>query len=547
MTALFVIEAPFKIKALKETLEHLEIDAKVVATKGHIMQMPERLTPLSIDRTFQEQGRAPRDPEALVRLRETARECNALYIATDADQEGDVIAWDVHEVLKDIFPQTLRVKLCGMDRKSVEEAIREASPIRKEDAVPGRTRAILDRMIGGLFSHDGVAVGRVSTALLGIVAKHTPATATLRLQAPDEGRGRPWNAEFPVTAPLTREVARKLAGTALPAIGKADRKETQRPKPASMGEILVRAGDEMDISPAEAADAMQKSYEAGRLSYPRAAAKGLNMEAIANIGAMFRKAGYKFDEKGVHPKGEDEVHDAPHPIGAFNVNSKPHAVGSVEGVRTLIGRDLVRTGQDTVVEFALTADLHRFLIAEEFSAEIADLVCGASWRRESGPRYPGQDHYTDSTIIERRPDTALLERAVELGVGRPSTWARHIEKIMERDLFDDRLELTAKGQRWVDGSPAVLLDPRLAAGIDRALENFPSRIMDSDDREPWEILAQAIVSKLPEAIRIPMMKAIEGVDPKPRVDLVADYGLDHSVVADIAQRRAPAPAYTPYD
>src|SRR3546814_13584359 len=88
-----------------------------------------------------------------------------------SDLEGDVIAWDVAELIRDIHPDPVRVRLRGMDAESIREAIVNPSPVRREDAIPGRTRAIIDRLVGATFSANGVAVGRVGTALLGRVAQ----------------------------------------------------------------------------------------------------------------------------------------------------------------------------------------------------------------------------------------------------------------------------------------------------------------------------------------------------------------------------------------
>src|SRR3546814_3219567 len=73
-----------------------------------------------------------------------------------------------------------------MDAESIREAIVNPSPVRREDAIPGRTRAIIDRLVGATFSANGVAVGRVGTAILGLVAQQPPAVRKLRLAARSE-------------------------------------------------------------------------------------------------------------------------------------------------------------------------------------------------------------------------------------------------------------------------------------------------------------------------------------------------------------------------
>ncbi len=64
--------------------------------------MPKRATPLGIDRASATSSRKLIDPLIGQRLREAAMESDNVFVATDADQEGDVIAWDVAELLSDI-------------------------------------------------------------------------------------------------------------------------------------------------------------------------------------------------------------------------------------------------------------------------------------------------------------------------------------------------------------------------------------------------------------------------------------------------------------
>src|SRR3546814_18737427 len=112
------------------------------------MSMPGRLTPIGIDRSMRDFARAPLDPTIAHRIREEVAKAGRVVIATDADAEGDVIAWDVAELIRDIHPDPVRVRLRGMDAESIRAAIVNPSPVRREDAIPGRTRATPARQAG---------------------------------------------------------------------------------------------------------------------------------------------------------------------------------------------------------------------------------------------------------------------------------------------------------------------------------------------------------------------------------------------------------------
>nr|WP_250808007.1 toprim domain-containing protein [Neorhizobium tomejilense] len=524
MSNLFIIEAPGKAQQLKELLEKIGVPAEVQATIGHLYAMPTKLDPLGVDTGFREFERKLIKPDIGERIRDLAQAARHVYVATDADQEGDVIAWDVAELISDINDSPYRVRLKGMDEESVRAALDETTLVNKRDAVPGRTRAIVDRMIGSVFSKDGVAVGRVSTALLGLVRDNPMTTLRLKLVAPASDNGRPWLAETDVLAPLDAKMADRLAKVRFPPLGvKSTAPRPYTRPPGNMGDIMVRAGDELDMSPKEAASSLQKLYEAGRMSYPRAGSKGISRSALRKVHAVLMKSGYEFKAEKVAEKKETDVHDAPYPIGDVAIQKDPTKQGFDEGIRTLVARDLVRSGQSHTVQLGVGETAGKFLVTQGFPNAVCDFVASLHWRREEGPRFPGQESWPKSGVVERRQDTVLLRAAIDHGLGRPSTWDKQIEKFLERGLVDGDFKLTAKGRHWVAASPGLLLDPRISAYIEDACEKTLSGMMDHPEREPWEILAERIVSVLPDEIRKPLFAAVDAEPLHPKEDPTAQF------------------------
>lgn len=534
MPDLFVIEAPGKAQGFEKALRSLGTDARVQATKGHLYAMPDTLDPVGIDKNMHEYMRAPRDIKVVRRLRDEARQADRVFIATDADQEGDVIAWDVYKLIEDIHSEAYRVRLKGMDQESIAEAIQAATTVSELDAVPGRTRAIVDRLIGATFSKDGVAVGRVSTALLGLVAEMKSSPLKLILSAPAKDGGRPWIAETQVKPPLSADIARRLGDIALPAIDFA-KSTFQQGRPGHMGDIMVRAGDVLDMSPTEAATDLQSLYETGRLSYPRSGSRGMSKSVSDRLAKIFRQANVRF--KQVSEKSDSEVHDAPYPIGKIDVTNDPERMGTEEGLRTLIGRDLAKAGTTRKVEKADATPLRQFLISEGFSEPVAQFVVSLDWRRDMGPRYPGQESWAESRVIQRRPDTVLLEAAIEAGLGRPSTWARHVDAFMTRGLVDNNLNLTAKGKAWIAASPEELLDVRMSAAIERACETT-ALSNSSTKAAPWETLAGRIVTALPGRLKDAVAKTTATTGARSRRDYSADAQLADVGLTDKPQTEA---------
>ncbi len=515
---LWIIEAPGKAKILNGILLNLGMtDFHVQATIGHIMGMPEKLTPVGIDRDLKEFMRRPLRDGVAMQIVAAAENSDEIIIATDADTEGDVIATDVADLVRHLNKKISRVRLKGMDDESVREAIVEAVDFRREDATPGRTRAILDRIIGATFSSNGIAVGRVGTALLGLVASGAVTTNRLLLVAPAKDGGRPWRAECDVLPPLTTEMAEKLSRTSLPMLSmKSTATETTAPR--HTGDILVRASEMFDVEPAEVAKAMQASYESSRMSYPRSKSRGMSRSATRKMKRILEQAGARFNEDAVADKPDSSPHDAPHPLGPVTLAMDPLKLGLNEGVRQMVARDLVTSGRVATVHHAATSELQAFLLRTGFSEEVATYITGLDWRRDHGPTV-SREAWGKSAIIRRRPDAAVLEAAIRHGLGTPSTWGDHIKRFINRGLVDDDLRLTQKGRDWLKASPPALLDVRIAAAIEKAIESpLPASVATQSGLEPWQTQARRILMALPEAIRLPILATVDVDAPAPGID-----------------------------
>ncbi|ANT63077.1 hypothetical protein AYJ57_21640 (plasmid) [Salipiger sp. CCB-MM3] len=202
-----------------------------------------------------------------------------------------------------------------------------------------------------------------------------------------------------------------------------------------------------------------------------------------------------------------------YPIGDVDVSKDPRKLGDDHGVRTMVARNMVRSSLPRERQIARSGEIETFLKRSGFDDKVAKFVAGRNWTREIGPRFPGEKTFQESSTTQRMPDTVLLEKAVALGLGRPSTWANHIENFIERELCDENLQLTEKGQSWAAASPDELLNPRLSNLTENACEHVLPGMMEDAEREPWSILAEKISSSLPEGLSAAMGHDLE---PEPK-------------------------------
>lgn len=517
----WIIEAPGKKRYLEETLKLLGRDAFVVFTKGHLYRFPlrekgKKSSPI-IDKNFNDFGREPLDSNILHRIREVVKLCPNVMVATDADQEGDVIAWDVASLIRDIAPNPSRIPLKGMDSDSVLEALSAKGPVKRSAAVPGRTRRIIDILIGSAYSNTGIRVGRIGTALLGMVASEQPTTNFMRLSAPSSDGRSPWIAQCPIKSPITESIAKEIVGLSLPVLDPVETLDRTF-KPQHMGEIMIEAAETLGLSPSETAKAMQASYEAGKLSYPRSSSKGISRAAAVKMKSILAKAGKRANPDLLDTKTEKDVHDSPHPLGAVNLSLDPTKMSAEEGVRLLIARGIARAGMKHKYQRAKGEIVEKFLLSKGIPIKAAKYVGSLEWTRDLGSTIPGKKRWQKSEVYKRRSDAVLLETALKHNLGKPSTWGTHVEAFLKLGLVNSDLALTERGKEWLSRSPVELLDPEFSARIEEACDYVDQDIFKVRGKTPWQASAERIVKSLPPAITDRIIGAISGIPAKPEPD-----------------------------
>lgn len=526
-TSVWIIEATGKIGCLQKVLEQMNFHPEVIATRGHFCKMPESLSSVAIDKNFHETLRVP-DEAIINRIKDSINIMienggRDVYIATDDDAEGNVIAYDVYENIKDIIPNPCRVKLTALDKDSLQEALDNMGTVNKEDAIPGRTRAIVDRLIGAAFASQGISAGRVGSAILGIIAKDKPKPYRLNLVARAIDGGRPWRASIEVNNLITKEIAEKIIIAGFPEL---DYETTIRKivPPNDMGRILVRAGDAMNMSPKDAAKAMQNAYESGALSYPRAASRGMSKSAAQKISQSLRKTGWEFDKSCIPARTEGEPHDSPYPVGPVDISLDPKRIGPAEGIRVLIGRDLLLSGEKRKVQKHKKGVIPPYLESKGIPHDVAVYLDNLDWERDFGQPVPGENKSNDSYIETRRIDSVILETCLHHDIGKPSTWPNHIQNFIDKGLVDSDLNLTALGQEVLRQTPDILLNPKFSQAIMKACEADVK--LDGD--EPWDTLAKRIVNALPGDIKNKINSVTEepGAMDHEKIKVLQDLGID---------------------
>ena len=94
---LIIVESPAKANTIKKFLGG---NTKVVASMGHVRDLPKSKLAIDIENDFEPQYINIRGKAALINsLKKDAKNAKKVYLATDPDREGEAIAWHLAYLL----------------------------------------------------------------------------------------------------------------------------------------------------------------------------------------------------------------------------------------------------------------------------------------------------------------------------------------------------------------------------------------------------------------------------------------------------------------
>ena len=147
MSKLVIVESPAKAKTIQK---YLGEDYDVVASMGHIRNLPKSKLGIDIEHGFQPDYVEIKGKEELVQnLKKKGKKSDAVYLATDPDREGEAISWHLANVLG-LYgnPKAKRVTFNEITKPAVKAAIKSPTDINMNLVDAQQARRILDRIVG---------------------------------------------------------------------------------------------------------------------------------------------------------------------------------------------------------------------------------------------------------------------------------------------------------------------------------------------------------------------------------------------------------------
>ena len=176
MSYLVIVESPAKANTIKG---YLGSNYKVIASKGHIRDLPKSTLGIDVENGFEPHYINIRGKGDVIKeLRTEAKKASKVFLATDPDREGEAISWHIASQLG-IAPETAcRVTFNEITKNAVKEAIKNPRVIDTKLVDSQQARRILDRLIGFNLSEllwksvkSGLSAGRVQSIAARIITE----------------------------------------------------------------------------------------------------------------------------------------------------------------------------------------------------------------------------------------------------------------------------------------------------------------------------------------------------------------------------------------
>jgi len=444
---------------------------------------------------------------------------NTIYIATDPDREGEFIAWRLFAIFtKAGYSDIRRVTFNAITKKQVDESISKASDVDMNIVNAAIVRRLMDRLVGfraSKFANSWSikSLGRVQTPTCGfIVDRELEREAFVPVpyfsvhafasdmkfivrfhDKEDENRWRDSDGKFDSSRTNDRQMVDEVIA-ALESERKLmiedakDGSRISKPKPAfSTDTLLQAAGSYLGWGVGKTMSVAGALYNGGFITYLRTDSTRTDPEA-RNLARAHIESKWGSDHLGVAPgpgagsPKDSNAQDAHEAIRPTNIELESVEDGEQNRLYALIRARFLATqmSEAKYSSVALTTKVKGFNLPLNSKIEwrvhagweAAFIHTGRKQPLIERPNLdlmPGAVHSLDETddnpvfVEDQTKPTAryrqpsLVAQMKKSGIGRPSTYASTIKKLLERKYCETGsagLEPTNSGRTcWLEVAP----------------------------------------------------------------------------------------------
>ena len=479
---LVIVESPHKSKTIEK---YLGKDFKVVSSVGHIRDLSTSGKygfGVDIDNNFKPDYKIIKGKAKLVKeLKKDIKDADFVYLATAPDREGEAISWHLYDTLGLKEENYDRIVFNEITKKAVLDSFNKARKIDDNLVKSQETRRILDRIIGFRLSKlmqsktGGKSAGRVqSVALKLIVDREREIEAFIPEEYFEiEAKFNDFDAKLDTynhkkieikKESEAKEILSKLSNAFK--IESIDKKEKAKKSkfPFTTSTLEQEASTKLGFTSKKTMMIAQKLYEGinlkdgaeGLISYMRTDSVRLSDEFIKDTYGYIKDT-YGSEYVGYVKKSNktENVQDAHEAIRPTNINNNPEKIkeyltnDEYKLYSLIYYRALASLMKDAKVEATtviLDNNNYQFKVNGQILIFDGYLKVYSKYEDSEDKVLPDFSNYKSNVLVAntieytshttkppaRYTESKLIKEMEELGIGRPSTYAKTIDTIEER-------------------------------------------------------------------------------------------------------------------
>jgi len=481
---LVIVESPGKIKKINE---YLGSDYIVKASFGHVQDLDKKTLSIDVDNNFTPFYIISPDKSKVVKeLKDLASKCQEVILASDEDREGEAIAGSLKSVLKLKDPK--RIVFHEITKKAITDAVDNPRLIDQNLVDAQCARRLLDRLMGYkispiLWSYKiGESAGRVQSVVVRILVDKEKEIAdaisepflktTADFSIKDTKFNGTLNYQFTKIEDANTFLKSITKDTIFKVISVENKQSIRKPSAPFITSTLQQdASTKMGFAVKRTMDAAQKLYEAGLITYMRTDSTNLSEDALKSCEKYIKKEfGKEYSDMKTYTsknKGAQEAHEAIRPtqidksdpefnssdgdqqkiyqliwkrtVASQMANAKINIQTiSIDALKNKTSLLVFKSKQYNFISSLENIEFDGFLKLYDNSNEDDETVKGKIEIKEKDiidmNKLKVAEEYTKLPL--RFNEAGLIKFLEKNGIGRPSTYASIITKIIDRKYVE---------------------------------------------------------------------------------------------------------------
>ena len=487
---LVIVESPGKINKISQ---YLGSDYIVKASIGHVQDLDKNTLSIDVDDNFKPYYVTSPDKVKVVKeLKALAKDCSDIILAADGDREGEAIAHSLASVLNLKNPK--RIIFHEITKTALLKALEKPTTINYDMVYAQQARRLLDRLVGYKISPvlwkyltaGAKSAGRVQSVVVKIIIDQeneidksisnpyfkTTSEFTFKeetkLNAVLQNGNKMYQFE---TEESAKDFLAKInQGTIYKVISVQNKKSVRKPStPFITSSLQQEASTKLHFTVKRTMDVAQKLYENGLITYMRSDSPNISKDAIEDAKKYIIKT---FGEEYSDPKNYEsknsnsqDAHECvrpthledPEPEGIDGDQKKLYSLiwkrtiasqmsNAQVNVQT-IQIDILNNKESILmfndiqtyfVSILENVEFPGYLIVYDNSLEDEEKVIGKLAIKVKDKldlsKITISEEYTKPPL--RYNEAALVKYLEKNGIGRPSTYASIISKVIERNYVE---------------------------------------------------------------------------------------------------------------